>query len=80
MPKAVRLIAIGVGIAFLGFVIFNYAGYGINLGSSGHFIENISPSGYPGISEMPLYEGDSPPEKIPNYENDVEITPAEPNE
>ncbi len=80
MPKAIRLIVIGVGIVFLGLVIFNYAGYGIHLGSSGHFIENISPSGYPGISEIPLYEGNSSPDEIPVYENDVGMTPVEPNE
>ena len=80
MPKTIRLIAIGVGIVFLGLVIFNYAGYGIHLGSSDNFIENISPPEYPRNSDIPLYEGDSSPDEIPNYENDVGITPVEPNE
>ena len=78
MSKTIRLIAIGVGIVFLGLVIFNYAGYGIHLGPPGHFIENISPD-YPRSSDIPLYEEDSSPNEIPNYENDVGITLVEPN-
>jgi len=39
----------------------------------------VSGRGYPNSSEIPLYEGDSSPKEIPPYENDVGITPIDPN-
>ena len=46
--------------------------------NTSYFIENYSPD-VPGSSEIPLYEGDSSPDDIPNYENDVAIIPINPN-
>ena len=77
MPKTIHLVVFGIGIVFLGLVILNYAGYGFHLGSSDNVTGNYSPE-YPGSSEIPLYEGDSSPDEIPNYENDVKISPIDP--
>ena len=51
----------------------------ITMPSTGYFIENYSPR-YPNSSEIPLYEGDSSPNQIPEYEYDVGITPINPNQ
>ncbi len=72
MSKTVLLIVLVVGIGMIGFGVYFVS-------SPGYFIENSSP-GYPRSSEIPLYEGDSPPKEIPPYENDARITPVEPNE
>ena len=69
MSKIILLVILAVGISIASFVVY----------SSDHFIENYS-SGYPRSSEIPLYEGDSSPNEIPAYENDVEIIPINPNE
>ena len=57
--------------------IFTIVGV-ISMPNTGYFIENYSP-GYPNSSEILLYEGDSSPTEIPEYENDVGITPIDPN-
>ena len=66
------IIGIIIGIGIIGFGVYSVS-------SPSYFIENYSP-GYPGSSEIPLYEGDSSPKEIPEYENNVGITPLNPNE
>ena len=71
MPKTILLIALAVAIGIAGFGVYS-------ISSPGYFIENYS-TGYPRSSEIPLYEGDSSPNEIPEYENDVGITLVDPN-
>ena len=74
MLKTKNLIVVVVGIAMFGLGIVAFAS---NETSSGYFIDNYSP-GYPQSSEIPLYEGNSSPSKIPEYENDVGISLIDP--
>ena len=71
MPRTILLIALIIGIGVVGFGIYFVS-------TPGYLIESHSPE-YPGLSEIPLYEGDSSPKEIPPYENDATITPVEPN-
>lgn len=68
MARTVLLIVLIIGIGIAGFGVYAAS-------SSGYFIENFSP-GHPRSSEIPLYEGDSSPDEIPVYQNDVRITPT----
>ena len=71
MSKTVLLIVLVVGIGMIGFGIFFAF-------PSGNFIESFSPESS-GSSEIPLYDGQSSPSEIPIYENNVPITPVDPN-
>ena len=72
MAKTILLIVLIVGIGITGFGIYS-------ISSPSYFIENYFP-GFPPSSEIPLYDGESSPRQIPEYENDVGITPVNPNE
>ena len=66
-----------VGIIISMAFIFTIVGV-MTMPNTGYFVENYSPK-YPNSSEIPLYEGDSSPTEIPEYENDVGITLVVPN-